>query len=66
MAVKGINTANNRKEFCTLYNSTENTIGNILTVLRRKGMVIKDGQKNKINPLILLPFDKDVELNLTI
>jgi len=67
-AVKGnISYANNRQEFCSKHNSSEATIYNIISRLKRIGILVKDGTKTKVNPLISLNFDNDIrlEINLT-
>jgi hypothetical protein len=64
-AVRGnISYANNRKEFCERYNSTSPTINNIISKLKKISVLVKDGTKVKVNPIIILPFDKDVTLEI--
>lgn len=67
-SVKGnISYSNNRKEFCERYNTTSPTVYNIVSKLKRMGIFVKDGTKVKVNPIITLPFDKPIslEINLT-
>jgi len=67
-AVKGnISYANNRQEFCVKYGSSEATIYNIISRLKRIGVLVKEGTKTKVNPIISLDFDNDLrlEINLT-
>jgi hypothetical protein len=67
-AVKGnISYANNRQEFCTKHSSSEATIYNIISRLKRIGVLVKEGTKTKVNPIISLDFDNDLrlEINLT-
>lgn len=47
----------NREEFCKKYNTSSPTINNIISKLKRMGILIKDRGKIKVNPLILLNFN---------
>ena len=64
-AIRGnISYSNIREDFCNKYNSTSPTINNIISKLKRIGVFIKDGTKIKVNPVILLPFDQNITLEL--
>lgn len=64
-AIKGnISYANNRQEFCEKYDSTSPTINNIISKLKKIGVLVKDGSKVKVNPVIILPFDRDIVLEI--
>jgi len=64
-AIKGnISYSNIRQEFCDRYGSTSPTINNIISKLKRVNILIKDGTKVKVNPMIILPFEKDVTLEI--
>ena len=66
-AIKGnISYANIRKEFCERYESTAPAINNIISKLKKMGVFVKDGTKVKVNPVILLNFDKDIVLQITL
>lgn len=66
-AIKGnISYANIRKEFCETYNSTSPAINNIISKLKKMGIFVKDGTKVKVNPIILLNFEKDLVLQITL
>lgn len=66
-AIKGnISYANIREEFCSKYNTTAPTINNIISKLKRIGVLVKDGTKVKVNPRIILNFDKDLVLDIKI
>jgi len=66
-ATKGnISYANIRKEFCEKYGSTPPAINNIVSKLKKMGIFIKDGTKVKVNPIILLNFEKNVVLQITL
>lgn len=66
-AIKGnISYANIRKEFCERYDSTPPAINNIISKLKKIGVFVKDGTKVKVNPVILLNFEKDIILQITI
>ena len=64
-AIRGnISYANIRKEFCEKYNSTGPTINNIISKLKKIYVLVKDGTKVKVNPKIILDFNKDVTLEI--
>lgn len=64
-AIKGnISYANIRQEFCERYNSTSPTINNIISKLKKINVLIKDGSKVKVNPVIILPFNTNVTLEI--
>lgn len=64
-AIKGnITYANVREEFCKTYNSTSPTINNIISKLKRLGIFIKENGKVKVNPKIIIDFQKDLMLNI--
>jgi hypothetical protein len=66
-AIKGnISYANIRQEFCEKYKSSPPTINNIISKLKKMGVFVKDGTKVKVNPLILLAFENDVVLQITL
>ena len=61
-AIKGtITYANARTEFCQMYNTTT-TINNIVSKLKKVGIFIKEDSKVKVNPVIVLDFDKHINL----
>ena len=53
-----------REEFCNKYNSTSPTINNIISKLKKVGVLVKDGTKVKVNPLIILPFTEHITLEI--
>jgi hypothetical protein len=66
-AIKGnISYANVRQEFCEKYKSSPPTINNIISKLKRIGVFVKDGTKVKVNPVIILDFEKDIVLQITV
>lgn len=66
-AMKGnIAYANLRQEFCEKYNSSLATINNIISKLKRSGILIKDGNKVRVNPKISLNFENDIVLQITL
>jgi hypothetical protein len=66
-AIKGnISYANIRAEFCDKYKSSPPTINNMISKLKRIGVFIKDGTKVKVNPIIVLNFDKDITLQINL
>lgn len=66
-AMKGnIAYANLREEFCQKYDSSLATINNIISKLKRTGILVKDGNKVKVNPVISLNFENDIVLQITL
>lgn len=66
-AIKGnISYANIRQEFCEKYKSSPPTINNIISKLKKIGVFVKDGTKVKVNPVIILDFEKDIVLQITV
>lgn len=66
-AIKGnISYANIRAEFCEKYDSSNPTINNIISKLKKMSIFVKDGTKTKVNPQIILDFEKDIVLNISI
>lgn len=64
-AIKGnLSSANVREEFCKIYNTSFPTISNMISRLRKLNIVIKEDRKIKINPRIILNFEKDVILEI--
>lgn len=64
-AIKGnINYATNREEFCKMYNSSSPTINNMISKLRKLGILIKDNNKTKVHPVVLPNFEKDILLQI--
>jgi hypothetical protein len=61
-----ISYANIRKAFCEKYGSTPAAINNIVSKLKKMGILIKDGTKVKVNPVILLNFEKDIILQISL
>jgi predicted HTH transcriptional regulator len=65
VAVRGnISYSNIRKEFCSMYSSSSPTINNIISKLKKKGVLVKISSKIKVNPIISLDFNKDVILEI--
>lgn len=64
-AIKGnITYANVREEFCKRYNTTSPTINNIISKLKKMGVFIKEAGKVKINPIIVVDFNKNLTLEI--
>ena len=64
-AIKGnISYANIRKDFCERYGTTNASINNIISRLKKIGVLVKDGTKVKVNPQIVLNFDNDITLEI--
>lgn len=66
-ATKGnISYSTNREEFCEIYKSTQPTINNLISKLKKLGLLIKDGTKVKVHPTYLLDFSKDLTILIKI
>lgn len=64
-AIRGnMSYASIREDFCNKFSSTSPTINNMISKLKKLGVLIKDNGKIKVNPVILLDFDKDVQLEI--
>jgi biotin operon repressor len=64
-AVRGnISYANIREEFCNKHKTSSATINNIISKLKKIGVLIKDGTKVKVNPVIILDFNKNISLEI--
>ena len=64
-AIRGnISYANIREEFCKKHDTTAPTINNMISKLKKIGVLVKDGTKVKVNPVIILPFEKDITLEI--
>lgn len=66
-AIRGnISYANIRKEFCEQYSSSSASINNIISRLKKIGVFVKDGTKVKVNPAIVLNFENNIVLQITL
>lgn len=66
-AVRGsLSFATVREEFCDLYRSSFPTINNMVSKLKKSFILIKQGKKIVVNPLIALDFSKPLILQITL
>jgi predicted transcriptional regulator len=66
-AVRGnMSYANIREDFCQLYKSSNPTINNIISKLKKKNVLVKDGDKVKVNPVLALDFKKNILINVAL
>lgn len=64
-AIRGnISYANIRKDFCEKYGTTNPSINNIISRMKKLGILVKDGSKVKVNSQILLNFENDITLEV--
>jgi len=56
--------ANIREDFCKKYGTSSATINNIISKLKKKGILVKDRGKIKVHPVIALDFKNDVKLEI--
>lgn len=55
-----------KKEFIKIYNVHMNTIGNMITRLSKRKLLVKTDTKVHVHPSISISFDKDFILNINI
>ena len=66
-AVRGsISYATVREDFCKIYSSSFPTINNIVSKLKRVGILVKAGKQIVVNPRIALDFSKPLILQITL
>jgi biotin operon repressor len=66
-AIRGnISYSNIRQEFCEKYKSSSPTINNMISKLKKLGVLVKDGSKVKVNPMIVLAFEDNIVLQITL
>lgn len=64
-AIKGgISSLGVREEFCKKYNTSTATINNMISRLRRINVLVKESGKVRVNPRIVINFDRDVVLEI--
>lgn len=66
-AIKGnISYKHLREEFCLKHNTSSPTINNMISKLKRMKVLIKDASKVKVNPLLILDFNNEIQLNISL
>lgn len=66
-AIKGnISYKHLREEFCEKYGTSSATINNMISRLKKLGVLVKDGTKVKVNPVIILNFNNDIRLEINL
>jgi hypothetical protein len=55
-----------KEEFCKEFNTSNATINNLVSGLKKLGILIKDDGKIKILPAIQLDFSKNIVLQITL
>lgn len=66
-AIKGsVSYTNVKKEFCERYKSSPFTVNNMISKLKRKGIMVMDGRKVKVNSKIVLDFEKNITLQISL
>ena len=65
IAVYGsISSPENRKSFCEKYSTTSATVNNMVSRLKKRGLLTKKDGRIVVNPIISLDFSKDVTLEI--
>ena len=66
-SIKGnISYANIRQEFCEKYDTSNATINNMISKLKKMGVLVKEASKVKVNPIIVLDFSKPITLEINL
>lgn len=55
-----------REEFCKKYKTSNPTINNIISKLKKSKILVKESGKIKVNPKIVLNFDREIRLVITL
>ena len=67
MSVKGsISLSSVRGEFCREYSTSEPTIYNIISRMKKIGIFTKEDNRVKLNPRIALNFNKNIKLEVVL
>lgn len=53
-----------REDFCEKFNTTSPTINNVVSKLKKVKVLVKDGTKIKVNPVIALNFKNNLQLDI--
>ena len=66
-AIRGnISYANIREDFCRKHSTSSPTINNMISHLKKLHVLVKEVGKIKVNPVILIPFDNDIKMEINI
>jgi len=66
-AIRGnMSYANIREDFCRKHNTSSATINNMISRLKKLKILIKEASKVKVAPVLVLNFDNDVVLQITL
>ena len=66
-AVRGnMSYANIREDFCETYKTSSPTINNIISRLKKKGVLVKDRGKIKVHPNIVFDFKQGVRMEINL
>lgn len=55
-----------KDDFCKEFKTSSATINNMVSRLKQLGVLVKDDNKVKVNPVINLDFTKDIVLQITL
>lgn len=62
----GITNPAAREDFCQTYNTSQATINNLISKLKKIKVFVKEGNKIKINSAIALDFNNPILLHVTL
>ena len=66
-AVKGSTTyPAAREEFCALYETTQPTVNNLISRLRKLKLFVKESNKIRVNPVVALPFTESMIVQISL
>lgn len=64
-AIRGnMSYTNIKEDFCKKYSTSEATINNMISKLKKKNVLVKDRGKIKTHPAIVLDFKKNIKLEI--
>ena len=55
-----------KNDFCAKYNTSVQTIYNIVSKLMKLKVLVRDNRKIKVNPIIVLDFSREVKLEIAL
>lgn len=66
-AIRGnMSYANIKEDFCKRYKTSSPTINNMISRMKKLGVFVKENGKVKVNPVLVLDFDREIVLQVTL
>jgi hypothetical protein len=64
-AIRGnMSYANVKQDFCNKFETSSATINNMISRMKKLGILIKEGSKIMVNPVLVLNFDNDIIMQI--